>query len=93
MNTVGFQGMISMWAIPYTIISAMAVTETYDFVVIGGGTAGLVLANRLTANPEWTVAVLEAGGDVSADPRVLIPALFTAAVGSEIDWSIKQYRK
>jgi choline dehydrogenase-like flavoprotein len=64
----------------------MADSKSYDFVVVGGGTAGLVLANRLSANPNLTVAVIEAGGDVSADPRVLIPGLFTAASGSELDW-------
>jgi len=64
----------------------MADTLSYDFVIVGGGTAGLVLANRLSANPEWTVAVIEAGGEVSADPRVLIPGLFSAAAGTEIDW-------
>ena len=35
--------------------------QTFDYVVVGGGTAGLVLANRLTEKANITVAVLEAG--------------------------------
>ena len=35
---------------------------TYDYVVVGGGTAGLVIARRLAANSSLTVAVVEAGG-------------------------------
>jgi choline dehydrogenase len=36
-------------------------SKVFDYVIIGGGTAGLVLAARLTENPDVQVAVLEAG--------------------------------
>ena len=35
--------------------------ETYDYVIVGGGTAGLVVAHRLAENPNITIAVVEAG--------------------------------
>lgn len=40
---------------------------TYDYVIVGGGTAGLVLARRLAANFSLTVAVIEAGGFYELD--------------------------
>ncbi|KAI1409899.1 GMC oxidoreductase [Hypoxylon sp. FL1857] len=62
------------------------VLAEYDFVIVGGGTAGLVLATRLSEDPNQRVLVLEAGTDVSNDPRVKIPALYPALVGTEADW-------
>ncbi|KAJ9604780.1 hypothetical protein H2200_010895 [Cladophialophora chaetospira] len=38
------------------------IPATYDYLVVGGGTAGLVMARRLAANASFTVAVIEAGG-------------------------------
>jgi choline dehydrogenase-like flavoprotein len=49
--------------------------DEYDFVIIGGGTSGLVVANRLLEDPNVQVLVLEVGENHLNDPRVMIPAL------------------
>ncbi|KAK0827641.1 hypothetical protein LTR73_005243 [Friedmanniomyces endolithicus] len=66
--------------------SAIALPSA-DFVICGGGTAGLVLANRLSEIPTINVAVIEAGVDRSHDLNVLAPSLLTALYGNpNYDW-------
>jgi choline dehydrogenase len=66
----------------------MSETATFDFIVIGAGSAGCVLANRLSADESTRVLLLEAGGDASA-PEVHIPALFGTLFGTDMDWSYR----
>ncbi|XP_015519990.1 glucose dehydrogenase [FAD, quinone] [Neodiprion lecontei] len=69
------------------IISTRKMYESYDFIVIGGGSAGCVVANRLSENQNWTVLLLEAGGDetVLSDVPLVFPTLQLTAM----DWQFK----
>jgi choline dehydrogenase-like flavoprotein len=60
------------------------------YSIIGGGTAGLTIAARLTEDPQTSVLVLEAGNDHSNDTNVLSPGLYTGMYGNpEYDWDYK----
>lgn len=59
----------------------------YDYVVVGGGTAGLAVAARLSEDPNVNVGVIEAGKDQTQNELVRTPALFTGMLGlPEYDW-------
>jgi len=57
-------------------------SQNYDFLILGGGTSGLVLAARLSSHPDLTIGVLEAGPPNLQDPMILTPALYTQLIGS-----------
>ncbi|GJE87487.1 GMC family oxidoreductase [Phanerochaete sordida] len=57
--------------------------KSFDYVIIGGGTAGLVVAARLSEDPSVTVCVLEAGGANLDDPEILTPSLSRGHFGRE----------
>ena len=61
--------------------------KQFDFAVVGGGSAGLVVAARLSENPNVQVGVLEAGPAHFGDPMILTPALYPKILGNpEYDW-------
>jgi len=63
------------------------VSQSYEYIIVGGGTAGLCVAARLSENPNVTVAVIEGGANMMDDTNVSTPALYPALIGREkYDW-------
>jgi choline dehydrogenase len=71
------------------------VNGSYDYVIVGGGTAGLTVAARLAENPSLSIAVVEAGGFYELDNGNLsvVPALAVFFAGTDpkdtqplVDW-------
>ena len=63
-------------------------SERFDYVVVGGGSAGCAIANRLSADPSTSVLVLEAGrSDTRLDPFIHMPAALPYPIGNRLyDW-------
>jgi choline dehydrogenase-like flavoprotein len=59
---------------------------TYDYIIIGAGSAGCVLANRLSAQPDRTVLLLEAGAS-DCSSAIHTPAAFPTLFKSKLDWN------
>ncbi|CUM48403.1 unnamed protein product [Debaryomyces tyrocola] len=66
------------------------VDSHYDFVIVGGGTAGNVVAGRLAENPKVTVLIVEAGvGNSHEIPEITTPSEAMELRNSEYDWGYK----
>ncbi|MTI00423.1 GMC family oxidoreductase [Roseibium sp. RKSG952] len=66
----------------------------FDYVIVGGGSAGATLAARLSEDPKKTVCLLEAGGE-GKNLSIRVPALVPVALlsGKELNWGYKTVRQ
>ncbi|MBW0467930.1 hypothetical protein O181_007645 [Austropuccinia psidii MF-1] len=62
-------------------------SDSFDYIIVGGGTAGLALAGRLSEEPSLRVLVLEAGGTGYNHTGIKIPGLIGSTLGTHIDWN------
>jgi len=69
-----------------TVAEAKVTEESYDYIIAGGGLAGCVLAERLTADGSKRVLVLEAGSSNYNDLFIRMPAGILKLFRSKYDW-------
>jgi len=60
----------------------------HDYVIVGAGSAGCVLAARLTEDPDLSVLLLEAGPS-DRNPKIRIPAAFSQLFQTDVDWALR----
>ena len=69
------------------VISTQHLYAEYDFIIIGGGSAGAVVANRLSEVTGWSILLIEAGPD--ENPITDVPSLAAYLQLTNLDWRYK----
>lgn len=96
LSTMYCKALLFLASLAAPALAVSAPNATYDYVIVGGGTAGLAIAARLAEDSSVSVAVVEAGGyyEVDGGPMNVIPGFGGAAnVGTDpsdvspIDWN------
>lgn len=82
LSTLALLGAVSLAS-----ASPCTTTPTFDYVIVGAGTSGLVIANRLSELSNVTVAVIEAGGSVWSNDNVTNINGYSLAFDTEIDYA------
>ena len=67
-------------------VSGQNHANVFDYVVVGAGSSGCVIANRLSADPNTRVLLIEAGGP-DVHPLIPVPGKWTSLIGTPIDWN------
>ncbi|KAK3365339.1 hypothetical protein B0T24DRAFT_713097 [Lasiosphaeria ovina] len=76
------------WSLVFLAAVGATAKDPYDYVIVGGGTAGLALATRLSIGlPNSQILVLEAGPAALDELRINVPGLRGSALGSIYDWN------
>ena len=71
-----------------TVSADVFASTRFDYLIAGGGTAGLVVANRLSEIPTVQVGVIEAGEDLTDDPKIYTPLwMFDLQQNPKYDWN------
>jgi hypothetical protein len=73
-------------AVSEGVASTWTHSSRYDYIVVGGGTSGLVVANRLSEDYNVSVAVIEAGGIELYNPNITDTSKYGKAFGTAVDW-------
>lgn len=70
------------------LFSGAVAKSSYDFIVVGGGTAGVAIATRLSQNlPHFSILLVETGPDGRDSPSIYIPGRKGTALGTIYDWN------
>ncbi|KAK7500392.1 hypothetical protein BaRGS_00008299 [Batillaria attramentaria] len=72
-----------------TVPLSTSVNATYDYIIVGAGSAGCVLANRLTEDGDVTVLLVEAGGDDRGNEQINTPAMAGFMHHTDLDWDLR----